>query len=262
MLAAIDTDSKRDLLRLVVEDEPSVVVAGHYSLADDMSDVSNEGKAEAMSFELGAGLAAGAIHHGRICQLVLMINDIGVQTDQRHQFKDGYELPANYRRILTSAGLDEAQLKIMFESTMRNKASTSLRKIYKRRPQLFDRVAPGEAGLVRCVNRTACEAEHGAGGTAYVVPGPSGERLVVKEGSNPKCNLIMATFFHDIVKMYQPKQIVNIFNELYTYRLSLGIHVSQLIYDNNTPFTNVFCDGQHVQIDATGNAPRKEGRMS
>lgn len=76
--------------------------------------------------------------------------------------------------------------------------------------------------------------------------GPSGEHLVVKEGSNPKCNFILATLFEQVCKRYAPRTVVNIFNELYAYRLSLGLHVAKAILNNRTPFVNLLCDGTRL----------------
>jgi hypothetical protein len=134
----------------------------------------------------------------------------------------------------------------MFESTMRNKASTLLRKIYKRRPQLFERVSASSEGLVRCVQSTVCEMETSTTNTAYVVSGPDAEKLVVKEGPNPKCNLILATLFNELRQLFAPKLQINVFNNVYRYRLQLGIHVSRKVLENTTPFLNVFCDGDDV----------------
>ena len=262
MLIATPSEAIQSVLRSWVDTDPCVVVAGHYSLADYMSDVSNEGEAEAMTFDVGVGLVAQAIDQGRACHLVVLVNDIGVSTDQRGRLKDGYELPVNYRQTMVGAGLDESHLSVVFESTMRNKASTTLRKVYKRQPHLFERVSASDARLVRCVDRSVCDAQTPAGATAYVVPGPDGEKLVVKEGPNPKCNLIMATFFHDLTKNHKPRGIINIFNELYAYRLKLGIHVSRLIFDNQTPFMNVYCDGEELLTDADEVRVRKEEGMA
>ena len=47
--------------------------------------------------------------------------------------------------------------------------------------------------------------------------------------------------------------ILNIFNELYAYRLKLGIHVSQAIFDNQAPIKSVFCDGEAFLWDVSQN---------
>lgn len=253
MLTTIHTDLHETLEQSVTAVERSLIVAGHYSYADYMRDVSNEGEAEAMSFELGVRLVTEALDQGRFSRLVLLINDIGVTAAQRNQLKEGYELPANYRQMMASAGLGDQHLEVMFESTMRNKASTGLRKVYKRKPDLFEKVRPGETDLVRCVAATACEREASDRATAYVVSGPDGERLVVKEGPNPKCNLIMGTFFFELTKRFQPQLILNVFNELYAYRLKLGIHVSQIVFDTQAPIKSVFCDGEAYLWDASQN---------
>ena len=229
--------------------DPFVVVAGHYSLADYMKDVSNEGQAEITSFALGVELVNRAIKQGKTSHLVLFVNDIGINGNDRKKIKETYHLPENYQAIMKEADLDKKYLMVVFESSMRNKASTVLRKIYKRQPELFEKVDTRETGLVRCVNNTGCEVDTSTIHQAYVVKGPEGEKLVVKEGPNPKCNLILATFFNRLSNAFSPKLIVNVFNEIYSYRLTLGLHVSQKILGNKTAFKNVFCDGATISYE-------------
>lgn len=240
----IDT-LKADLLQILSSHEPSVVVAGHYCLADGMEELSNEGEGEVMSFAFGVELVAEAIQRGLNSNLVLWVNDIGIEVEDRQSLKADYVLPANYQQILDSSGLASDRLIILFESTMRNKASVLLRKLYRRKSNLFERVDSKSKNLVRCVEDSQCDLESHSTTVAYIVKGPNDEKLVVKDGSNPKCNFILATFFQELTKKYQAKLIVNVFNELYVYRLGLGIHVSQKILDNSSSFINVFCDGEH-----------------
>ena len=234
---------KNAVLRRLDAVDPFVVVAGHYSLADYMKDVSNEGEAEIASFSLGVELISRAIKLRKTTHLVLFVNDIGICEIDRQRIKNKYHLPENYKKIMKEAGLDENYLTVVFESSMRNKASTLLRKVYKRQPELFQKVKPTETDLVRCVNRSSCEVDSTHPHQVYVIEGPDGEKLVVKEGPNPKCNLILATFFHKLTKMFSPSLIVNVFNEIYHYRLRLGLHVGQKVLGNTTSFENLFCDG-------------------
>lgn len=246
------TTKKQNLFKLPIENTevldrlnpnyPAVVVAGHYSLADYMEDVSSNGESEVTSFAVGVSLVSCAIKQGKTMTLVLFINDIGITGSHRENLKNNYTLPENYQKIMDQASLERKHLTVVFESAMRNKASTLLRKIYKREPEIFERVNARDANLVRCVSSTSCDFEP-TGHHAYVVSGPSGEKLVVKEGPNPKCNLILATFFNEISKKLSPKVIINVFNEIYAYRLSLGVHVCQQVLKNKTSFKNIYCDG-------------------
>lgn len=240
------TPEIRGILNRMPPQQSSVVVAGHYCLADHMQELSAECDAEARSFVVGARLVAEALRQDGKSHMVLWVNDIGIEAEQRAFIKNHYELPENYQTILERVGLPKKHLSVMFESTMRNKASTLLRKIYKRRPQLFERVSASSEDLVRCVQNTVCDMEASSAETAYVVSGPDAEKLVVKEGPNPKCNLILATFFNELRQLFAPQLQINVFNNIYRYRLQLGIHVSRQVLENTTPFHNVFCDGGDV----------------
>lgn len=237
------SDELNALYRSVKTQNPSVVIAGHYCLAAHMNELSHHGNAEADSFALGCGLTASAHAHSTRSQLVLWINDIGIDPSLRPQLRESYELPENYREILYRARLTDDDLTVIFESTIRNKASTLLRRLYKHRPYLFRKVGANTSGLVRCVGAAPCGIDTDAIQHAYVVNGPDGEPLVVKDGSNPKCNLILATFFEELRARFSPALFINIFNDVYQYRVGLGIHVSRYLFDNSTPFVNVFCDG-------------------
>jgi hypothetical protein len=230
----------------VVYAQPSVIIAGHYSIAPHMAELSHQGRAEHMSFVTGARLVRRALALGHTSHLVLWINDIGVAQAEREHLKGAYALPEDYRSIVAAEQLDPSRLDIMFESSTRNKASTLLRKLYKNQPYLFERVHTNRQDLVRCVNDDQCGLEGDKERFAYIVRGPGGEHLVVKEGPNPKCNFILATLFEQVCKRYAPRTVVNIFNELYAYRLSLGLHVAKAILNNRTPFVNLLCDGTRL----------------
>lgn len=150
---------KADLLQILGLHEPSVVIAGHYCLADDMEELSNEGEGEVMSFAFGVELVAEAIQRGLNSNLVLWVNDIGIEIEDRQSLKADYVLPENYQRLLDSSGLDRDRLIILFESTMRNKASVLLRKLYRRKSDLFERVDSKSKNLVRCVEDLQCDLE-------------------------------------------------------------------------------------------------------
>ena len=238
-----------NILYTVPPNHPSVVVAGHYCLAEHMQELSAESEAELASFEFGVRFLAEASRRGHRSQLILWVNDIGISTDARAAIKSNYELPESYQRVLEDVPVEGEDLTVIFESSMRNKASTLLRKLYKRQPYLFEKVSARRGDLVRCVQNTECEKESRVASAAYVVPGPDAERLVVKEGPNPKCNLILATFFKELQQRFSHKLQLNVFNCVYKYRLQLGIHVSRSILENPTPFFNIFCDGDEFLFE-------------
>ncbi len=238
--------NRSSLLNCIAKQQSTLVLAGHYCVAEDMSMLNHTGLEEAHSFCAGVELVATALKKSQQSHLLLWINDIGVPPDQRKQIKQNYILPRNYRQALHDHQLDRKHLTIRFESTMRNKASVALRKIVKRNPSLFRKVAADTQGLVRCVANEYCEMEAGKERYAYVIDGPHGDPLVVKEGSNPKCNLILATLFEELTKQHSPKLIVNIFNELYSYRIALGSFVCRAIYENHVPMMNLFFDGEQM----------------
>ena len=209
--------------------ESLAIVAGHFSLADYLEDVSNTDDAEIASFKAGVTLAKQAMNMGKRCQLFLLINDIGIEKDGRKTLKQAYKIPKNYSDIMMEDDLDEEYLTVIFESSVRNKASTTLRKLYKKKPDLFERLNSNDEELCRCVAKNACSSGNGEVNTVYVIKGPDDEKLVVKEGPNPKCNLILATFFNDICEKYTPSLIVNFFNDIYQNRIRLGIHVGKEI---------------------------------
>jgi hypothetical protein len=227
----------------------SVIVAGHYSVAAHMSDFSDTGPAELMSFALGAELVQRSMAHGRISRVVLWINDIGIDQVERAKLRQQYAIPDNYATVIKNANLNEDNIKVMYESSTRNKASTTLRKLYTRKPHLFTRIDASEKELVRCVNNNTCAFEERTGEIAYVIRGPNNEQLVIKEGPNPKCNLILATLFHDLTELFAPSIIVNIFNDIYEYRITLGEHVARTIFGLSTPIMNVFCDGANLNFE-------------
>lgn len=230
------------LQQIVTGNLSTVIIAGHYCLSSSMTELSHEGDTEEACFALGAKLVASA-HLKRLpSSLVLWINDIGICPEERGRIKQKYKIPINYLRILQSVDVAPESVKIIFESTIRNKASLLLRKVHGSHPHLFRKVSSTAPGLVRCVATSTCQIESEAK-NAYVISGPNGEDLVVKEGPNPKCNLILATLFYDLYKANKPDKIINIFNDIYSYRVSLGIHVARTILDCPTPIFNLFCDG-------------------
>ncbi|QKT04628.1 hypothetical protein HUS23_12830 [Ectothiorhodospiraceae bacterium 2226] len=222
----------------------AAIIAGHYCLSPELSDLSHDSDAEEISFLSGAKLLHDLRSQGKDGVLVLWINDIGIDPAERERLRAEYALPENYRAILDRYALSRSDVSVMFESAMRNKASTTLRKLAKRSPETFLVVSPDDPALVRCINRATCQAE--PPGRVYAVQGPDQEMLVVKEGPNPKCNLILGTFLKQVTSDYAPDIVVNIFNAIYSNRIRFGVYVSKHVLGNSTPIFNYFADGDVV----------------
>lgn len=223
----------------------TLVVAGHYCLSKNMGDLSHENETEEACFAYGAQLVSSAIANDVESSLVLWINDIGIDITEREAIKSEYQLPSNYIKVLDKYNLPADKVLVLFESSMRNKASVILRKIFPNNRNIITKHSSSDERLVRCVSNTICEMEPKAK-DVYAIEGPNKEMLVVKEGPNPKCNLILATLFEKLSKDHSPDKIINIFNELYVYRLSLGVHVARKLMKNNVAMSHFFCDGYQI----------------
>lgn len=228
------------------------VVAGHYCVAPELEDLSHEGDAETLSFQKGLEAQAALRAGGRQAVLCLWVNDIGISAAQRAQMKEGYRVPDNYARLARAAGVPASDILVLFESAARNKASTLLRKLSKSMPALFRRHHSSESGLMRCVEGASCEI--GQDQWAYVIDGPEGENLVVKEGPNPKCNLILATLFLGLSQQHGCDGIVNVFNSIYVNRIRLGAYVFDRLFASVNPvvFDHYFCDEARIRREVFG----------
>ena len=226
--------------------EKAAIIAGHYCVAEELEDLSHQSPAEQLSFDKGAKLLRTMKDNGKEGVLVLWVNDIGIDKVKREQLKVNYQLPENYRIILEKYSLGEDSVEVVFESSMRNKASTSLRKIAKTKSNILTKVDPRDPSLIRCINKETCEIGGPTAGHVYAVEGPDKDMLVVKEGTNPKCNLILGTFLTEVAKRHSPDAIVNIFNAIYTSRIRFGVHVANHLLDNKVDVHNFFCDEDKV----------------
>lgn len=218
------------------------VVAGHYCVAPELTELSNEGDAETLSFQEGLKVHAALHAAGKQVLLCLWVNDIGISTTQRAHMKGAYQVPENYARLARAAGIPVSDILVLFESTARNKASTLLRKLNKSTPTLFRSHRSDESSLMRCVEGVSCEVAPDQ--RAYVIDGPEGENLVVKEGPNPKCNLILASLFLGLRQQHGCDGMVNIFNSIYVNRIRLGAFVFTQLFADTNPlvFEHYFCD--------------------
>jgi len=227
----------------------AVIIAGHYCLAEHMQELSSNGDAEVMCFELGAQLFSRALKKGITHHLVVWVNDIGINQKQREEIKRNFTLPDNYLHILELYKIKPSQVTVMFEGSMRNKASTLVKKIQKNQPGRLKKVDANCSDLVRCIQNSACDTQLQEKNHVYIIDGPNNEQLVIKEGPAPKCNLILATFFSELLNLFTAHHFINVFNDVYTYRLRLGIHVSYSLLNNSATMTNLLCDGEKIKCD-------------
>lgn len=218
------------------------ILAGHYCLAPDLADLSHEGEAEYLSFKLGVQLYQQLSNDNKPARLILWVNDIGINNELRAQIKTQFTIPDNYIEILNEYHISPTAVEVIFESTSRNKASVLLRKKIKNAPEKFDKYNSNDKGLVRCIDTDSCTIEQNK--TVYAIPGPEGAPLVMKEGNNPKCNLILGTLFSRISLNKANLVFVNIFNDIYIERIRLGIFVAQKVYELPHKFINFFCDDE------------------
>jgi len=218
------------------------IIAGHYCLAEELTDLSSDCATEELSFRIGAEFHKKLKQVAIPSRMVLWVNDIGISSTLREQIKQEYVLPYNYQNILDELGFDSASVRVVFESSSRNKASTLLRKKMNKNPDRYLKYDSSDPRLVRCIPGNQCDLAEPTGITAYAIMGPDGYPLVMKEGSNPKCNLILATLFEGSVSQGKEVVFVNVFNSIYVERIRLGIHVAQEVFGVPNTFINMFCD--------------------
>lgn len=223
------------------------IIAGHYCLAPELEELSHHATTEEASFRHGAAMCRQWQEQGVPAQLYLWVNDIGLNAEERARIKAEYRVPENYQEIAEAEGLASGSIQVLFEGAARNRASTLLRQLKKNNPERFRMHASDENGLMRCIDGVACEIQENK--VAYVIDGPEGENLVVKEGPNPKCNLILATLFLQLAKGYECGHIINVFNSIYINRIRLGAHVYQELFAQQHPvqFEHYFCDDARIR---------------
>ncbi|AVR98918.1 hypothetical protein [Pseudoduganella armeniaca] len=223
-----------------------VVIAGHYCIAPELEELSHTAESEKISFSAGVQVMRQLLDAGRTAKLCLWVNDIGIHPIERAEHRASYTIPATYQALMRAADLSTEHIEVVFESTIRNKASTSLKKHFRDLPEKFSVMSAADSSLIRCVNNDVCGMEQQR--NAYVIKGPRGENLVVKDGPNPKCNLILATLFDHVIKRCGASAIVNIFNEIYVARIHLGLHVFDELsgQSGKVAFDNYFCSDTEI----------------
>jgi len=221
------------------------IIGGHYCVSPDLSELSNNGESEINSFQWACDRIVDAESAGIPATLILFVNDIGISADSRKTLTNTFSIPDNYVSILENSDIDLTKVVVIFESSIRNRASKEVRKMKKTNANFFEIMPSNDPRLIRCIDPAYCEIPDNTK-EAITVLGPNGEFLVVKEGSNPKCNTILAVLFDRVASEYHDGLIVNCFNTIYKNRLSLGTWVYNLICTERgvqtVPTVNLFFD--------------------
>ncbi len=218
------------------------IISGHYCLSDELTDLSHEGEAETASFDFGAELCARLNESGKEATLILFINDIGIDSGRRSELIESYTIPDNYMGLLRKNRTPLNRVKVVFESVVRNRASKEIRKLKKNRSDVFEILSSVDKRLVRCVDPAAVCEVPSMEKMAITIKGPDNEYLVVKEGSNPKCNTILATLFEQTRSEYESQVSINCFNEIYINRIRLGAYVYKKLFSNEMDMVDLFFD--------------------
>ena len=73
--------------------ERTAILGGHYCVAPDLEDLSSDAETEQNTFAFSAELSAAIKRLGKHADLVLWVNDIGIDPVERSQLKEQYCLP-------------------------------------------------------------------------------------------------------------------------------------------------------------------------
>ncbi|MCG7540019.1 hypothetical protein [Pseudoalteromonas sp. OF7H-1] len=225
------------------------ILAGHYCISTELSDLSNFSESEELSFKSGVEFHKKLKIDGVVSRLYLWVNDIGISPNERASIKKDFSIPSNYKVILENAGLSCSDIEVVFESSTRNKALKYLSKSSKANPDLVKMYDSNDSTLIRCVDNEFCDITIDK--KAYAIDGPNNAPLVMREGSNPKCNLILATLFKSIYSSFESHFFINFFNDIYIERIELGIYVFEKVFGSNSQFINFFCDDDYCHLEET-----------
>jgi len=222
-----------------------LIIAGHYCIASDYSALSNLAETEINSLILGIEHYQDALQQGQQAKLVIWINDIGITPMEREQYQRSYRLPYNYANLLMQADMPENDIIIRFESRARNRASKIVGQLKRRYPDVISELFADDSGLIRCVDTESCFSNN-TKQKVLTIQDEIGSPLVIKEGDSAKCCAILAQFFSELERVYQPVKIISVFNFFYTERIKLGLYVADTLLEFNTPVYCSFCDETSV----------------
>ena len=225
----------------MVNNDLVLVIAGHYCVSADYSELSHQAESEINSLVLGIDQYQDHLQRGNLVKLVIWVNDIGITPMEREQYQQTYQLPDNYAALIKQANIALESVIIRFESQARNRASKLVRQLKRLHPHLISELSASEAELVRCVDYEICPADEPTK-TVLTIKNAKGLPLVIKEGGAAKCCAILATFFSELEIQFKPVKMIAVFNFLYTERIKAGMYVAQTLLDFNTPVSCIFCD--------------------
>ena len=218
-----------------------LVIAGHYCVSADYADLSNLADTEIHSLELGIEQYQQYKEQGLSVKLVIWVNDIGLEPQQRERLLQDYHLPSNYSELLTQAKIFDRDIIVRFESRARNRASKWIRKLKHDQTSVIYELSASNTHLIRCIDAEQCHTKE-ATKTVLCIDDKQGQPLVIKEGGAAKCCAILATFFNELEEKYQVIKMIGIFNFLYVKRIHAGQFVAQTLLDFDTPMEFLFCD--------------------
>ncbi|NOQ81216.1 MAG: hypothetical protein GQ548_01655 [Methylophaga sp.] len=218
-----------------------LVIAGHYSVSEDYSELSHLAKTEVNSLRIGIKNYQHYLKLKYSVRLVIWINDIGLTPLERKQYQQFYTLPDNYTALLKEAAIPLDKVVIRFESQSRNRASKLVRQLKRQYPEVITELASSNSELKRCINTDLCE-PNATGQTVLTIDDGNGFPLVIKEGGAAKCCAILALFFTELAQTFQPIKIIGVFNFLYVERIKAGLYVAQSLLDFNIANSFLFCD--------------------
>ncbi|MDP2691335.1 MAG: hypothetical protein Q8O95_02950 [bacterium] len=181
-------------------------------------------------------------NHQKKVDFRVLVDDIGIDSEKRVQIKNNFRLPKAYLEVLEKFHLSEDDIDIIFESSVRNYASRILsrQKVpgkIKLRKELvsFDEACEYE----RCVPQSDHALGQKEDREVYSVIDPhSGIPLILKEGANPKCNLIVACSYYKGTEIYD--SIISFYNAIWEQRMNYGAMVARILFEIEKPIIDYY----------------------
>jgi len=174
----------------------------------------------------------------------ILVDDIGIDPKKRKEIKENFRLPKAYLDKMVENKVSEKDIDILFESSIRNKASHILSRqkhILPGRDKLtkevvcFDQACEYE----RCVPQSSHAKQKKSDRDTFSIIDPySGIPLILKEGPNPKCNLILACSYFQGAKSYD--SIISFCNALWEQRMYYGAMVARILFGIQKPIIDFF----------------------
>jgi hypothetical protein len=155
--------SIRSRLEEEIQDN-TIITGGHFMIKEDGEPELNKGTID--SFRLAAEVYKSTKENYQKVELGILINDIGAtcssdscSINKINFSREDYRLPEEYLKILSELGIEETEVNIYWEKTMRNRGHKIMRReikkgnkkiqIIKKDHYLYDMVGYGEIVLSR-----------------------------------------------------------------------------------------------------------------